>query len=272
MPVVSVKATQIIKGDIENEISFNGNTVYLKKTQVVSPISGYIMRVNMKFGDEVQKDEILFEVQTRERKALESDSDTIGDFGIVKVHATSDGFVNELIINEPGVYVAEGSLLCNIVNSKNLMVKVNVPFEYHSILIKERKCKILLTDNTIITGSVSGILPVVDEVNQTQTVLIKPETNWQLPENLNLIIKFLNEKHQQAFLVKKSSLMTNETQSEFWIMRIDAGDMAVKIPVKKGIENDSIVEIISPQLNGKDLIISEGAYGLPDSTVITIIK
>jgi len=272
MPVVSVKATQIIKGDIENEISFNGNTVYLKKTQVVSPISGYIMRVNMKFGDEVQKDEILFEVQTRERKALESDSDTIGDFGIVKVHATSDGFVNELIINEPGVYVAEGSLLCNIVNSKDLMVKVNVPFEYHSIIIKERKCKILLTDNTIITGSVSRILPVVDEVNQTQTVLIKPETNRQLPENLNLIIKFLNEKHQQAFLVKKSSLMTNETQSEFWIMRIDAGDMAVKIPVKKGIENDSIVEIISPQLNGKDLIISEGAYGLPDSTVITIIK
>jgi len=67
-------------------------------------------------------------------------------------------------------------------------------------------------------------------------------------------------------------LMTNETQSEFWIMRIDASDMAVKIPVKKGIENDSIVEIISPQLNGKDLIISEGAYGLPDSTVITIIK
>jgi len=272
MPVVSVKATQIIKGDIENEISFNGNTVYLKKNQVVSPISGYIMRVNMKFGDEVQKDEILFEVQTRERKALESDSDTIGDFGIVKVQATSDGFVNELIINEPGVYVAEGSLLCNIVNSKDLMVKVNVPFEYHSILLKERKCKILLTDNTIITGSVSRILPVVDEVNQTQTVLIKPETNRQLPENLNLIIKFLNEIHKNVFLVTKSSLMTNETQSEFWIMRIDAGDMAVKIPVKRGIENDSIAEIISSQLNGKDLIITEGAYGLPDSTVITIIK
>jgi hypothetical protein len=269
--LVSVKAAPVIKGDIEREISFNGSTVYLKRNLIVSPISGYVSRVNVKYGNVVQNNEILFVIQTKERKALDSDSSS-GDFGKIEVRATSDGFVNDLVVNEPGVYVAEGGTLCNIVDIKDLMVRVNVPFENNSVLTTGRKCTIILTDKTTISGSVSRILPVVDEVNQTQTVLIRPETGRQLPENLNLIIKFLSEKHQQAFLVKKSSLMANETQSEFWIMRIEKGNMAVKIPVIKGIENDSIVEIISSQLNMNDQVISEGAYGLPDSTEITIVK
>jgi multidrug efflux pump subunit AcrA (membrane-fusion protein) len=126
MPVVSVKAEPVIKGDIEDDISFNGTTVYLKKNLVVSPISGYVTRVNVKFGDEVQKNEALFEIQTRERKALGSDNDSIGNFGIIKVIATSQGFINDLAVNEPGVFVAEGGTLCNIVNIKNLTVRVNV--------------------------------------------------------------------------------------------------------------------------------------------------
>jgi hypothetical protein len=152
------------------------------------------------------------------------------------------------------------------------MVRVNIPFEYISVLNRERRCRIGMADNTTVPGSVFRILPVVDEVNQTQTVLIKPETGRQLPENLNLSIRFINKKHLQSLLVARSALMTNETQSEYWVMKIDGGNMAVMVPVIKGIENDTIAEIISPGLKVNDLIISEGAYGLPDSTSVTIVK
>jgi hypothetical protein len=272
MPVVSVKAEPIVSGTIENEISFNGSTVYLKKTQVLSPISGYVVGTNIRFGQEVQKGMVLFELKTRESKALESANDTTGMSGIIKINAGSDGFISELNINEPGVYVAEGSILCNVVNNIDLMVRLNVPYEYVSILSREKKCKIRLADNTVISGSVFRILPSVDESNQTQTVLIKPENARLIPENLNLVIFFIKEKHDKAMLVSRSSLMTNETQSEFWVMKINTGDTAVKIPVTKGIENDSIAEIISPDLKVNDLIISEGAYGLPDSTIVSIVK
>jgi len=272
MPVVSVKAEPIVSGTIENEISFNGSTVYLKKTQVLSPISGYVVGTNIRFGQEVQKGTVLFELKTRESKALESASDTSGMSGIIKIRAGSDGFISELNINESGVYVAEGSILCNVVNNIDLMVRLNVPYEYVSILSREKKCKIRLADNTVISGSVFRILPSVDESNQTQTVLIKPGTARLIPENLNLIVFFIKEKHDKAMLVSKSSLMTNETQSEFWVMKINAGDTAVKIPVIKGIENDTIAEVISSDLKVNDLIISEGAYGLPDSTIVSIVK
>jgi hypothetical protein len=272
MPVVTVKAEPIVTGTIENEISFNGSTVYLRKSQVLSPISGYVVNTRIRYGQEVQKGMVLFELKTRESKALESVNDSSAISGTVKIQADTDGFISELNINESGVYVAEGSILCNIVNNKDLMVKLNVPYEYVSILSREKSCKIRLADNTVISGSVIRILPSVDESNQTQTVIIKPVTVRLIPENLNLLVFFIKEKHEKTMLVSKSSLMTDETQNEFWVMKIITGDTAVKIPVTKGIENDSIAEIISSDLQDNDLIISEGAYGLPDSTVVSIVK
>lgn len=272
MPLVSVKTTQVIQGDIESNVSFNGKTIYLKKNPVVSPIAGYIVRINVKFGDDVQKNSVLFEIQTKENKALENPGASSNSIGIINVLASSGGFINELNISETGGYVSEGSVLCNIVNNKDLMVQVNVPFEYNSLLKTGRKCKILLTDNTMIEGSIYQILPIIDEANQTQTILIKPDTSRQLPENLNLTIQFIYEKHADSFLVSRESVMTNETQNEFWVMKIAGNNLAVKIPILKGIENDSIVEVISPDLKINDLVISEGAYGLPDSTAVRIEK
>jgi len=66
--------------------------------------------------------------------------------------------------------------------------------------------------------------------------------------------------------------MCNETQTEFWIMKIANKNLAIKIPVLKGIENDSIVEIISSVINKNDIVISEGAYSLSDSTIVKIVK
>jgi hypothetical protein len=272
MPLVSVETTHVIQGDIENNVSFNGKTIYLKKNQVVSPIAGYIVSTNVKFGDEVQRNDVLFEIQTKENKALENSGTYDNSIGIIKVTASSGGFINELNISETGGYVVEGWLLCNIVNNKDLMVQVNVPFEYNSLLKTGRKCKIFLSDNTTIGGVIYQILPTIDEANQTQTILIKPDTGRQLPENLNLTIQFIYEKHTGSFLVTREAVMTDETQSEFWVMKIVNNNLAVKIPILKGIENDSIVEVLSSGLKINDLIISEGAYGLPDSTVVRIEK
>ena len=272
IPVVSVKAEPIAGGTIENEISFNGSTVYLKKNQVLSPVAGYVVSTNVRYGQEVRKNMVLFELKTREAKALESLNDTAGMSATLKIRSGSDGFISELNINDPGVFVPEGSLLCNIINNRDLMIRLNVPYEYVSLVGREKNCRVKLVDNSVIPGSVFRILPSVDEANQTQSVLIKPETSRLLPENLNLIISFTSERHDKALLVSRSSLMTDETQSEFWVMKINADSMAVRVPVEKGLVNDSLAEIISPALQVNDMVISVGAYGLPDSTAVSIVK
>jgi hypothetical protein len=271
-PLVSVKTTFVKQGNIESIINLNGKTIYLKKNPIASPISGYIVKVNVKYGDLVQKNSILFEIQTKENKALENINKSSGNSGIIKILASSSGIIEELNISDTGGYVVEGSLLCSIVENKNLVVQVNVPFEHISQFKIGSKCKILLPDNTKFDGSVSQILPIVSPADQTQNVLIKPNINRQLPENLNLIIQFVNVRHIASTLVLKEAVIADEVQSKFWVMKLINQKLAVKIPIIKGIENDSIIEILSSELNPNDIIISEGAYGLPDSTIVKVVK
>ena len=271
-PLVNVKTVQVQIGEIENNVSFNGKTIYLIKNLIVSPIAGYIVKMNVKFGDLVKKDDILFEIQTKENKALEDNSKYNGKFGIIKVSASSSGTISELNISQTGGYVLEGGSLCSIVENRDLMVQINVPFEYNSKITNGTRCKILLADNTSFDGVIYRILPTINESSQTQNVLIKPNTNRQLPENLNLNEQFINTRHLNTCLVPIEALMTNETQSEFWVMKIINSNLAVKVPIKKGIENENIVEVLSPNLNKGDFIICEGAYGLEDSTLVKIVK
>lgn len=269
-PIVSVKTIPVKYGDIENNISLNGKTIYLKKNVVVSPISGYMLKVHIKFGDKVQKNDVLYEIQTKENRALANTNAVTG--GIIKVFAPSSGIVNELTVNESGGYVVEGAALCSIAENRNVMVQVNVPFEYNSLLKPGTRCELFLADKTSISGTIYQILPVIDEVNQTQNVLIKPVTNRQLPENLNLTVQILQAKHSRTCLVPKNAVMTNETQTEFWVMKIVNGKLALKIDVKKGIENNNSVEVLSADLKNNDLVITEGAYGLNDSTIVKMEK
>src|ERR1035437_5218795 len=178
-PGVSVKTSSVTFGEIDSKLTFNGNTVYLKKPQVVSPISGYVYKMSAKFGDYVKKGTELFQIQTKENKALaSSNSDKIG---IISVPAPSNGVISILNVTETGAYVVEGASLCTISENKNVMVQLNLPFEYNSLVKTGTKCMLDLDENTHFEGTVYQILSTVDVANQTQQILIKPQTNKPLP-------------------------------------------------------------------------------------------
>ncbi len=263
-PTISVTSTRVQKGTIEKDILLNGQTIFLKKNRVVSPISGYLKKSKVSFGDKVSKGDLLFELETRESKALNS---TMGD---LKILAPAAGVIGELAVNQSGAYILEGNLLCTIVENKDLMIQVNVPFEYNALLNTGDVYRVMLSDQSTFNARITKILPTVDVSAQTRTVLLQPASNRSLPENLNLTIEFTIDKKSAVLLIDKEALVSNENQSEFWLMKILDDTLAIKVPVKKGIENDSLVEISSSYLEINDLIINRGAYGLEDSTVISI--
>lgn len=270
--LAKVKIINVKKGDIENTISLNGKTVYLKKNKLVSPISGYVVKMNINYGDYVAKNEVLFELETKEHRALENVPGFDNKTGIVKVKSPAGGVVADLSINETGSYITEGSTLCSIVENRNLMVRVDAPFQYNSLMKPGTSCLIKLTDQSTLKGTIFRVLPHVNETDQTQAILIKPESGRELPENLNLTVQIISEKHTNTLLVDRKALLTNETQSEFWVMKVTKSKLAIKIPVIRGLENDTLAEVISNDLHINDTVISEGAYGLPDSTSIQIEK
>ena len=263
-PLIQVKTTIIQQGDIEKSINLNGKTIYLKKNQIVAPVSAYVVKVNVQYGDAVRKDDVLFELQTREDKALNNDANNI------KVRASSSGTISDLITRQTGAYLVEGDLLCIIAENNDIMVQVNVPFAYNNLLKTGNNCTLILPDHTRLGSKITRILPAINETDQTQTVLLRPDSGRQLPENLNLTVQLILDIHRNTLLIAKEAVMTNEKQTDFWLMKIEHDSMAVKVPIEKGIENDSVVEILSAHVNKHDLIISEGAYGLPDSSMVKI--
>jgi hypothetical protein len=67
-------------------------------------------------------------------------------------------------------------------------------------------------------------------------------------------------------------VQSNETQTEFWVMRLSTDNLAVKVPIRKGIETDSLIEILVPVFNRSDRFVAKGSYGLPDTAQIEITK
>jgi len=273
---VSVKTTTLINGSINDIISLNGKTVYLKKNGVVASIPGYIKKVYVQYGDLVHKNDVLFDIQTRENKALENSGiDTqlsSSGSGVISILAPSNGVIGELNINSAGVYVVEGTQLCTVTENQDLMVQVNVPYEYNRMIRINQGCKIILPDATQLDGNISNLMPVINETSQTQNVLIRIRGNRQLPENLNVIVQFIRSSHGKALLIPKAALLSNEIQEDFWVMKILNDSIALKVPVTKGFENKNMVEVLSQDLSLKDIIIIDGAYGLPDSSIVKVVK
>lgn len=268
-PKALVKTAQVVQGDIEETIRFSGNAVYLRKNSVVSPINGYLTKVTVQWGDKVRKGDPLFEIQTKENKAMEQaglNENLPG--GTIKVLAPANGIIEELNVLSAGAYITEGSPLCTVVEDKDIMVMLSVPFEYRSIVRLKNSCTLLLPDGTQMSGYIDNILPTMDQTTQTQNVLIRPSNAQQIPENLNLTVQFVKARHQKSLLISKQALLTNEVQSEFWVMKVVHDSLAIIIPVTKGIDNNGMVEVSSPGLLENDTVIIEGGYGLPDSTIV----
>ncbi len=73
-------------------------------------------------------------------------------------------------------------------------------------------------------------------------------------------------------MLPKSAVITNVTQDSFWTMKLINDSTAVRSNFLKGIEKDSLVQVINSNLTPNDRVISEGSYGLPDTAKVEIKK
>lgn len=268
-PEVSVVGP--VKMDLVDSVQFNGQVVYLNRTHIYSPISGYLNGIFKKIGDYVTKGELLFTLQTREGEAFQhlGIADSLG-LGITRIFSPTSGYITSLYSYEAPVFIAEGSLIASIVKDDDFLVQVNVPFEQGYLMEQSGKFSIQLSDKRMLSCRLYRKLPRIEQQNQTQTYYLKVNSGKILPENLNVIVRVSRTLRKNVVALPKEALLTNETLDKWWIMKLGADSMAIKVPVVKGAEASGWVEIVSPALSPADLIIRRGAYGLPDSTKVTI--
>lgn len=269
-----VKVASPSVSSLTDYINFNANTVFLKKEIIRSTFQGFIQKAYKNIGDYVKAGDVVFQIITKEAYAADSLRVKLSDEvfnGVVNIKSKTSGILTELNYNV-GDFVSDGEQLALISNPNSLAVLLNVPYQHISKIKLKSSCLLILPDGRQMTGIISKSLPSVDPVSQTQTFLVEFNDGKEIPADLNLEVKIPVNVIKNAFVLPKSAIQSNETLTEFWIMKLLNDTLAIKTSVAKGIENDSLVQIVNPKFQLTDRIIIDGAYALPDTAKIIIVK
>lgn len=270
-----VTITSPVNGNLSEVVELNAVSAFLLKSYVKSTSTGYLQEVNATLGKYVNKGDLLFLMKTKESQSLGntiSKLDTSLHFsGVITIKAPGSGYISQ-INYRAGDYVQDGEQMAIITDTKSFVFLLDLPYELKPYLSIGQSVLLKLPDATTLDGRVSNAMPSVDAVSQTQSFVIKVNSSKQIPENLIAKVSLIKNAKSNTVSLLKSAVLSDETQSEFWIMQLIDSVTAVKVPIKKGLENATSVEILSPLLKPTDKILLTGNYGLPDTAKVTIIQ
>ncbi len=271
--VTPVSVVEVKQQTIADSIVLNATSSFLQKNYVKASSTGYLQSVNVIPGQYVVQGKKLFTIQTKEARtignAISSLDPSLHFSGIISVKANQSGFITQLN-HQKGDYLLDGDLLAVISNNSSFVFVMNLPFELRQYVQLGKPVNLLLPDGSKLKGTVGSLMPVVDSLSQTQKVIIRAESIKQIPENLIVKVSILKNIVPNGLLLPQTAVLTNETQDEFWVMKLINDSTAVKILVKKGIETASSVQIISDKIAAHDKILTTGNYGLADTAKVKV--
>jgi multidrug efflux pump subunit AcrA (membrane-fusion protein) len=114
------------------------------------------------------------------------------------------------------------------------------------------------------------MMPSVDSISQSQSVLIKLPPGKMIPQNLIAKVRIIKMDKENAASLPRQAVLSDETQTSFWVMKMIDSVTAVKVPITKGIETGSRIEILNPRFGRGDQIVLTGNYGLADTAHVKI--
>lgn len=272
---VPVTLTTIDTSSIQSFIDLNATATYLVKNVIKANATGYLNSVNVVSNDYVSKGAALFSIKTREAKVLGNTINKIDPSlnfgGAIKVRANINGFVTSVNVQQ-GDYVQDGDPLVSINDSNSFAIVLSLPYEFKKYVSINEELTVILPDSTLVKAKVQKYMPSVDATSQTQSVILKVIGKHDIPENLIVKVRINKSSNSKTVSLPKAAVLSNETETDFWIMKMINNNTAIKIPIKKGVETPDKVEILTPILTAEDKILLSGNYGVADTIKVKVIK
>jgi multidrug efflux pump subunit AcrA (membrane-fusion protein) len=270
-----VTVTTISTAPLIEYVDLNATATFLQKNYVKANVNGYIKSVHTQIGSYVREGQLLFVLKTKEAQAIGNTINKLSPSfrfsGINSIKAATHGFVNQLD-HQVGDYVQDGDQLAVINDMNSFAFVMDLPYELRPYIINKKQVTVTLPDGTKLNGIISAAMPTVDPEAQTQRLIIKVSTARVIPENLIATVRVVKTEHSNTQSLPKAAVLTNDVQSEFWVMKMIDTATAVKVEVKKGIEANDMAEILSPSFSSSDKILLTGNFGLPDTAKVKVLR
>jgi hypothetical protein len=274
IPVTPVTVTAISNEVMQDYVELNATASFLQKWVVRANVTGYLQSSNVQLNKYVDRGQTLYTVKTKEAESI-GNTITILDSGlrftgINTIKANGAGFISQ-INHQIGDYVQDGEQLAVITDTKSFVFLLDLPYELRAYILNKKTLEMILPDGEKLTGTISGNMPTMDATAQTQNIILKVNASHPIPENLIAKVKLVKSSKANANALPKAAVLSNETQDEFWVMKMIDSGTAIKVPVKKGIETDNLVEIIAPVFSANDKILLTGNFGLDDTAKVKVM-
>ncbi len=279
-PRTAVTIVSPVLGKIDCETVLQAVTAYQSKASVSSSVPAFIDKVLVAPGSRVTAGEEIFIMQSRESRALGSDTR-------IPVKAAMNGIVLD-VRQQTGDYVADGAVLCTMAELSSLVFEINVPAEQAVAIGKKSSCVIELPDGMRLRARIlSSLVQMNTEFQSVKliakaTALIKEGDQTSpkgkvhsvpfLPEGLNVKAIFTDNRKEESLVLPRAAVQSDEALTEHWVMKLSSDSTAVKVPVKVGNSSASATEVASDDLSVNDRIVLTGGYGLADGALVEIVE
>lgn len=268
-----VQVTTVSHMQLNEYIELNATSTFLQQNYVKSNLNGYIEKSNVKFGDYVHQGQPLFVLKTKEATAIGNAVNRLDSSfnfsGVNVLHADASGYVMQ-VDHQQGDYVQDGEQLAVISDAKSFLFVMNVPYEDKQYVSIGKHVDLLLPDNEVLPGVIASSMPVIDSASQTQQYSIRVNTTHSIPQDLIAKVKILKKSVPDAQTLPKQSVLSDQTQTNYWVMKLINDSTAIKVPVKTGVEQGDTVQVLSPQFDPNTKILSGGNYGLSDTATVIV--
>ena len=271
--ITPVTVTSVSTEPMVEFIELNATSTFLQNAFIKANANGYITSVNAQVGKIVSAGQNVFVLKTKEAQSIGNAINILDSSfkfsGIIHIKSGITGYVSE-INHQVGEYVQEGEQLAAINDLKSFVFILNLPYELRPYVLNKGTAELLLPDGKIVIGRIASAMPVVDSASQTQNIVLRVNER-NLPANLIAKVKVVKTARSNTISLPKQSVLSDETQTNFWVMKLMDDSTAVKVTVTKGLELNDKIEIISPKFSASDKFLLTGNYGLADTAKVKIV-
>ena len=213
-------------------------------------------------AQEVARQEQLYAQQNTSQKNLQNAQ---AQLALLRVTSPLSGTVARVNV-KPGQAVDSTTVVAEVMDLNRLAVSAEIPAAEASDLNAGEPVEIL-TEPTV-TTELSFVSPNVNKDNDAVLVRAVLPAGSTLRPGQFVPLRIVTMVHTNALAAPGESVVTDEDGKS--VLALVKGDEATQTTVVTGLRENGWIEVTAPELKAGDVVVTVGAYGLPEKTRIQV--
>ena len=248
--------------------------------QLAVPSAGVVTKVNIVEGQHVNKGDVLVELNSQaaaaeaerqktlyaqQNTSLKNLQEAEAQLAMLQVTAPLSGTVARINV-KPGQAVDLTTVVAEVMDLNRLAVSAEIPSAEANDLKSGEPLEILTEPS--VTAELLFVSPNVNKDNDTVLVRALLPKDGGLRPGQFISLRIVTAVHTNCLAVPVESVVTDDSGKS--VIALVKNGEATQMSVQTGLRENGLVEVEAPELKAGDVVVTVGAYGLPEKTKIRV--